>query len=143
MVDAPVMDAAAERERMVERQIAARGVSDRRLLDAMRTVPREEFVPEHIREFAFEDSPLPIEAEQTISQPYIVALMIEAAGLKAGDRVLEIGAGPGYAAAVMGQVADEVFAIERHEELASLAKRRMVSRSAERRGGKGGGRTCR
>src|SRR3546814_12432428 len=75
MVDAPVMDAAAERERMVERQIAARGVSDRRLLDAMRTVPREEFVPEHIREFAFEDSPLPIEAEQTISQPYIVALM--------------------------------------------------------------------
>src|SRR3546814_15708385 len=87
MVDAPVMDAAAERERMVERQIAARGVSDRRLLDAMRTVPREEFVPEHIREFAFEDSPLPIEAEQTISQPYIVALMIEAAGLKAGDRV--------------------------------------------------------
>ncbi len=125
MVDAPVMDAAAARERMVERQIAARGIADRRLLDAMRTVPREAFVPEHLREFAFEDSPLPIEAEQTISQPYIVALMIEAAGLKAGDRVLEIGAGSGYAAAVMGQVADEVFAIERHEELADLAKRRM------------------
>src|SRR3546814_16288870 len=89
----------------------------------MRTVTREEFVPDHIREFAFEDSPLPIEAEQTISQPYIVALMIEAAGLKAGDRVLEIGAGSGYAAAVMGQVADAVFAIERHEELASLAQR--------------------
>lgn len=125
MVDAPAMDTVAERERMVERQIAARGITDRRLLEAMRTVPREDFVPERVREFAFEDSPLPIEAEQTISQPYIVALMIEAAGLKAGDRVLEIGAGSGYAAAVMGQVADEVFAIERHEELASLAKRRM------------------
>src|SRR3546814_12854855 len=97
---------------MVERQIAARGVSDRRLLDAMRTVPREEFVPEHIREFAFEDSPLPIEAEQTISQPYIVALVIEAAGLTAGDRVLAIGAGSGYAAAVMGEVGAEVFRSE-------------------------------
>lgn len=125
MVDAPVMDAAAARERMVERQIAARGITDRRLLDAMRTVPRETFVPAHLREFAFEDSPLPIEAEQTISQPYIVALMIEAAGLEAGDRVLEIGAGSGYAAAVMGQVADQVFAIERHAELADLAAARM------------------
>src|SRR3546814_17036814 len=82
---------------------------------------------EHIRDVAFEDSPVPVESGQTISQPYIVAVMIEAACLKAGDRVHEIGAGSGYAAAVMGQVADGVFAIERHEELASLAKRRMES----------------
>jgi protein-L-isoaspartate(D-aspartate) O-methyltransferase len=119
------MDYAAAREKMVEHQIAARGISDRSLLDGMRTVPREEFVRERVREFAFEDSPLPIEAEQTISQPYIVALMIEAAGVKAGERVLEIGAGSGYAAAVMGQMADEVFGIERHGELAELASERM------------------
>lgn len=118
-------DFAAERERMVARQIAARGIADPRLLAAMRDVPREAFVPDHLRARAFDDSPLPIEAGQTISQPYIVALMIEAARLRADDRVLEIGAGSGYAAAVMARLAERVFAVERHAVLARLAAARM------------------
>jgi protein-L-isoaspartate(D-aspartate) O-methyltransferase len=118
-------DFAAAREKMVERQIAARGINDSRILGAFRTVPREAFVPDHLHEFAFEDSPLPIEADQTISQPYIVALMIEAAELEGSDLVLEVGAGSGYAAAVIAQVADEVIAIERHAELAKLAGERL------------------
>ena len=96
------------RERMVERQIARRGIRDPRVLFAMRHVPREEFVAGELREFAYEDSPLPIEAGQTISQPYIVARMIEAARIEPGERVLEVGAGSGYAAAVLGQLAAEV-----------------------------------
>jgi protein-L-isoaspartate(D-aspartate) O-methyltransferase len=112
---------------MVENQIAARGVRDPRVLEAMRTVPREAFVPENLGEFAYEDSPLPIEAGQTISQPYIVALMIEAAALRPEDRVLEIGVGSGYAAAVMSRIARRVHAIERHSELAELARERMAS----------------
>jgi protein-L-isoaspartate(D-aspartate) O-methyltransferase len=119
-------DFAKARDRMVERQIAARGIRDRALLEAMRSVPREAFVPGHLDEFAYDDSPLPIESGQTISQPYIVALMIDAAGVKPGDRVLEIGAGSGYAAAVMGRIAAEVLAIERHHELARLAGERMA-----------------
>ena len=119
-------DFAKARDKMVERQIAARGIKGRSLLEAMRSVPREAFVPEHLAELAYEDSPLPIEAAQTISQPYIVALMIEAAGIEPGDKVLEIGAGSGYAAAVMGKVAGEVLAIERHRELAKLAGERMA-----------------
>ena len=118
-------DFATAREKMVERQIAARGISDPRILDAFRAVPREAFVPEHLGEFAYEDSPLPIEADQTISQPYIVALMIEAAELSGDDKVLEVGAGSGYAAAVIARIVDEVIAIERHSELAELAGRRM------------------
>jgi protein-L-isoaspartate(D-aspartate) O-methyltransferase len=118
-------DFRAAREKMVERQIAARGISDPRILEAFRAVPREAFVPEHLHEFAYEDSPLPIEADQTISQPYIVALMIEAAEIAPGDRVLEIGAGSGYAAAVMGRIAEEVIGIERHAELVALARERM------------------
>jgi protein-L-isoaspartate(D-aspartate) O-methyltransferase len=118
-------DFAAEREKMVERQIAARGISDPRILEAFRSVPREEFVPEALRDLAYEDGPLPIEADQTISQPYIVALMIEAAGVAPGDRVLEIGAGSGYAAAVTAQIALEVISIERQPELAALARARM------------------
>jgi len=118
-------DFAAEREKMVRQQIAGRGIDGPRLLDAFRTVPRELFVPDGVREFAYEDGPLPIEAGQTISQPYIVALMIEAAGIAPGDRVLEIGAGSGYAAAVIGRIAAEVIAIERHSELARLARARM------------------
>jgi len=114
------------REWMVQRQIARRGIHDPYLLEAMRRVPREEFVSSDMREFAYEDSPLPIEAGQTISQPYIVALMIEAAGIRPGDRVLEIGAGSGYAAAVMAQIAHKVFAIERHAELAELARQRFA-----------------
>jgi len=118
-------DFTAERNRMVERQVAARGIRGHRLLEAMREVPREAFVPAHLEEFAYEDSPLPIEADQTISQPYIVALMIEAAEISPTDRVLEIGAGSGYAAAVMGRVAKQVIAIERHKELADLARARI------------------
>ena len=110
---------------MVERQIAARGVVGKRLLEAMRTVPREAFVPDHLREFAYDDAPLSIEADQTISQPYIVAVMIEAARLGPDGKVLEIGAGSGYAAAVMSRVAGRVYAIERHQELADLAAERM------------------
>jgi protein-L-isoaspartate(D-aspartate) O-methyltransferase len=118
-------DFSRQRERMVERQIAARGVHDRDVLEAMRSVPREEFVAEPLREFAYEDSPLPIEAGQTISQPYIVALMIEAAEIHHGDKVLEIGAGSGYAAAVMAKIAAEVYAIERQPELGRIAQERF------------------
>src|SRR5436190_24163645 len=96
------------RDRMVDVQIASRGVRDRHALEAMRRVPREAFVESGFEEFAYEDGPLPIGEGQTISQPYIVALMIEAAELKPGDRVLEVGAGSGYAAAVMGQIVDRV-----------------------------------
>jgi protein-L-isoaspartate(D-aspartate) O-methyltransferase len=117
---------ALERERMVSRQIAARGVSDQRVLEAMRQVPREAFVEKGLEEFAYEDSPLPIAQGQTISQPYIVALMIEAAAVKPGDRVLEIGTGSGYAAAVLSRIAGEVYTVERHGELADTAKQRFA-----------------
>jgi protein-L-isoaspartate(D-aspartate) O-methyltransferase len=118
-------DFAAARDKMVERQIAARGITDAKVLDGFRQVPREAFVPDHLAEFAYEDSPLPIEADQTISQPYIVALMLEAAELEGDDRVLEVGAGSGYAAALLSKIVDEVIAIERHQELATLAGERM------------------
>src|SRR5439155_10630743 len=118
--------AASLRKVMVDTQIAARGINDRHVLEAMHAVPRERFVPEPLAEFAYEDTPLPIEAGQTISQPYIVAHMIEAAGIKPGDHVLEIGAGSGYAAGVMSRIADRVYAIERHAELADLARKRMA-----------------
>jgi protein-L-isoaspartate(D-aspartate) O-methyltransferase len=118
-------DFAALREQMVERQLRRRGIADRRVLDAFREVPREHFVPEEVRELAYEDGPLPIEAGQTISQPYIVAEMIQAAEVAAGEKVLEIGSGSGYAAALLGRIAAEVVAVERHAELVELARRRM------------------
>ena len=118
-------DFTAAREEMVARQIAGRGIKGRRLLDAMREVPRHEFVSADLAGLAYDDSPLPIEADQTISQPYIVALMIEAAEVAPGDKVLEVGAGSGYAAAVMGRIASEVIAIERHQQLAEIAAARM------------------
>jgi protein-L-isoaspartate(D-aspartate) O-methyltransferase len=120
-------DFAAQREAMIERQIAGRGLTDGLLLAAMRSVPREAFVPEAVRAFAYEDGPLPIEAGQTISQPYIVALMIAAAGVAPGSHVLEIGAGSGYAAAVLSRIAGTVIAIERHGVLADLAAARMAA----------------
>jgi protein-L-isoaspartate(D-aspartate) O-methyltransferase len=120
-------DFAALRDAMVDRQLAGRGISNIPLLAAMRDVPREQFVSDAVRDFAYEDGPLPIEAGQTISQPYIVALMIEAARVAPGDRVLEIGAGSGYAAAVLSRIAGEVIAIERHAELAELAAARMAA----------------
>jgi protein-L-isoaspartate(D-aspartate) O-methyltransferase len=119
-------DFASLREDMVRRQIEGRGIRGPSLLRAMREVPREAFVPEHLAGHAYEDSPLPIEADQTISQPYIVALMIEAADVAPGGKMLEIGAGSGYAAAVMGRIAGEVIAVERHGELARLAAERMT-----------------
>src|SRR3989440_7869319 len=115
-----------DRNRMVDVQIARRGIRDSRVLDAMRCVPREAFVDPGFEEFAYEDGPLPIGEGQTISQPYIVALMIEAAELKPGDTVLEVGAGSGYAAAVMSQIADHVHAIERHPSLAEAAGQRFT-----------------
>ena len=120
-------DFAALREAMVDGQIAGRGLRDAPLLAAMREVPREAFVPAAVRAFAYEDGPLPIEAGQTISQPYIVALMIAAAGVAPGSRVLEIGAGSGYAAAVLSRIAGTVIAIERHGVLAGLAAARMAA----------------
>jgi len=120
------MQHAENRLRMVATQIEARGVRDPRVLDAMRQVPREVFVPDAVRPFAYEDSALPIEAGQTISQPYIVARMIEAAEVEPGDLVLEVGAGSGYAAAVLGVMGAEVVAIERHEPLVRLARERMM-----------------
>jgi len=113
------------RERMVDVQIARRGVRDGRVLEAMRRVPREAFVEPGFEEFAYEDGPLPIGEGQTISQPYIVALMIEAAEIEPGDRVLEVGAGSGYAAAVMAEIAERVCAIERHASLGEAARRRL------------------
>ena len=113
------------REVMVERQIRRRGIDSPSVLTAFRAVPREAFVPEAMREFAYEDGPLPIGEGQTISQPYIVALMIDAAEIPPGGRVLEVGAGSGYAAAVMSRIAGEVFAIERHEPLAQQAAERI------------------
>lgn len=116
-----------QRTQMVERQIAARGVADSRVLDAMGEVPREIFVPEDMREFAYEDSPLPIAEGQTISQPYIVGLMAEAAAIRPDDIVLEIGLGSGYAAAVMSRLARRVHAIDRHKTLTERARERMAA----------------
>jgi protein-L-isoaspartate(D-aspartate) O-methyltransferase len=113
------------RERMVASQIARRGINDRYVLKAMREVPREIFVAPALEEFAYADTALPIEARQTISQPYVVALMIAAAAVKPGDRVLEVGAGSGYAAAVLSQIADAVYAIERHAALVEAARQRF------------------
>jgi len=113
-----------ERRRMVE-QFVARGVRDEAVLAAMQSVPREAFITAELAEFAYEDAPLPIEAGQTISQPYIVAAMTAALELAAGDRVLEVGTGSGYAAAVLGRIADQVYTIERHAELAEAAARRL------------------
>lgn len=120
-----VFDEAHRRDRMVERQLVARGITDPRVLDAMRRVPREAFVANDLRRDAYADSALPIEAGQTISQPYIVALMTEAAQVGAADRVLEVGAGSGYAAAVLSLLAARVFAIERHPDLADAARVRL------------------
>ncbi|HEX5539128.1 MAG TPA: protein-L-isoaspartate(D-aspartate) O-methyltransferase, partial [Methylophilaceae bacterium] len=120
------MENIAEKRRlMVERQIANRGIRDGRVLEAMNRVPREDFVPEPLSEFAYDDAPLPIEQEQTISQPYIVALMAAAAEIKPDDHVLEIGTGSGYAAAILSAMGARVFTIERHQALAETARHRL------------------
>ena len=117
---------AAQRERMVRLQIAGRGISDPAVLAAIRQVPREEFVLEAHRPHAYDDTPLPIPADQTISQPYIVAYMIAALALRPDARVLEIGAGSGYAAAVLSRIAAEVYTVERHHQLAEFARERLA-----------------
>jgi protein-L-isoaspartate(D-aspartate) O-methyltransferase len=114
-------DFAGLRRDMVEQQIVSRGVRSPLVLKAMTEVPREAFLPQSLKEFAYEDSPLPIEAEQTISQPYIVAFMTEALDLKGGETVLEIGAGSGYAAAILSRIAGEVYTVERVGQLAERA----------------------
>ncbi len=113
------------RARMVERHLAARGITDPRVLAAMGEVPREAFVPPELQEFAYEDAPLPIGEGQTISQPYIVARMIEALRLEGGENVLDIGTGSGYAAAVLSRIARQVYTIERHASLAAPARERF------------------
>jgi protein-L-isoaspartate(D-aspartate) O-methyltransferase len=113
---------------MVEKAIAARGVRSERVLRAMRSVAREEFLPTALREFAYDDCPLPIEGEQTISQPYIVAFMTEALALEGGEKVLEIGTGSGYAAAVLAEIAGEVYTVERIGQLAEKAAVTLAER---------------
>ncbi len=122
----------AERRRMVEVQIVARGVIDARVLDAMRRVPRHEFVPRPWRGNAYEDRPLPIGHDQTISQPYIVAAMSELAQLRPDSKVLEIGTGSGYQAAVLAELADRVYSIEIVEPLAEQARETLERLGYER-----------
>ncbi len=112
---------------MVERHLEKRGIVDRRVLEAFRVVQREAFVPENLQEFAYQDAPLPIAEGQTISQPYIVALTVAALGLKGHERALEVGTGSGYAAAILGQLAKDVFSVERIESLATTAKQRLAA----------------
>lgn len=113
---------AAWRLRMVEEQLRARGIVDERVLDAMSRVPRHVFAPERYREQAYEDHPLPIGECQTISQPYIVAIMLEALSLTPKDKVLEVGTGSGYATALLAETAAQVISIERHAALADEAR---------------------
>ncbi len=116
-----------ERDVMVRSQIAARGVSDRRVLEAMRAVPRHLFVPQSYSAEAYDDYPLPIGSGQTISQPYIVAFMAEALALKGGERVLEIGTGSGYQTAVLSLLAKEIYTVERIAVLLERARATLAS----------------
>ena len=117
---------AINRERMIEEQLVPRGISDPRVLEAMRQVPRHLFVEDAMQAHAYGDFPLPIGSGQTISQPYIVAMMTSLLLLQPGDRVLEIGAGSGYQAAVLGILAREVISIERIPEVAQLARENLA-----------------
>jgi protein-L-isoaspartate(D-aspartate) O-methyltransferase len=118
----PHSDYSDLRLEMVAAQLRARGIGDERVLEAMTRVPRHEFTPEPYREQAYEDHPLPIGEGQTISQPYIVASMLEALALKASDKVLEVGTGSGYVTALLGELAGHVVSIERHASLADGAR---------------------
>ncbi len=122
----PRPDRTLDRERMVERQLRGRDVRSGRVLDAFRAVPRERFVRDDLEGSAYDDKPLPIGEGQTISQPYIVALMVEALDVRPTDRVLEVGAGSGYAAAILSLLARRVYAIERHPRLAEAARERVA-----------------
>jgi protein-L-isoaspartate(D-aspartate) O-methyltransferase len=112
---------AADRELMVSTQLRARGISDERVLAAMARVPRHEFVAEEYREQAYEDHPVPIGEGQTLSQPYIVAIMLEALSLSGSEKVLEVGTGSGYQTALLAELALEVYSLERHASLARSA----------------------
>lgn len=118
-------DFAKAREAMVERQLRRRGITETDILDAFLAVPREQFISEEYSHLAYGDHPLPIEANQTISQPYIVALMIQAAEIRPRAKVLEIGSGSGYAAAVISRIATKVIGIERQHELVEVARERL------------------
>ena len=118
-------DYSAEREAMVQRHLKRRGITEKMILDAFLEVPREEFVSPDYAHLAYGDHPLPIEANQTISQPYIVALTIQAAGIGLRDKVLEVGAGSGYAAAVISRIAGKVIGIERQHDLVEVARERL------------------
>lgn len=117
---------AISREKMVEKQIVKRGITDEKVISAMAKVPREEFVPLEYKPHAYIDSPLPIGYDQTISQPFIVALMTYLIDLKGGEKVLEIGTGSGYGAAVLAEISKEVYTIEIIEGLADSAKERLA-----------------
>jgi len=119
------MSLAQERARMVDLQLEGRGIHDPRVLSAFREVPREDFLPPKLAEFAYKDSPLPIGEKQTISQPYIVAVTVQALNLQGGERVLEIGTGSGYAAAILSRLAKDVYTVERLESLAEEARLRL------------------
>ena len=123
----PNRELEARKERMMTDHLMARGIKDAAVLRAMREVPREAFLPRELERYAYDDSPLPIEAGQTISQPYIGAYMIEALELRGTERVLEIGTGSGYAAAVLSRCAAEVFTVERIDILAEEARERLES----------------
>jgi len=118
---------AALRQQMVATQLRARGISDQRVLDAFLRVPRHEFVPELYRDRAYEDHPLPIGDGQTISQPYIVAIMLQALELKPTDRVLEVGTGSGYVTALLAELTAQVYSVERHPALAADAQRVLAT----------------
>jgi protein-L-isoaspartate(D-aspartate) O-methyltransferase len=122
-----VADFFRSRDRMVEVQIVRRGVRNPEVLEAMRRVPREVFVESGFEEFAYEDGPLPIGENQTISQPYIIALMLEAAEMAPGDRVLEIGTGSGYTAAIISRIVERVYTVERYASLAMSARQRYTT----------------
>jgi protein-L-isoaspartate(D-aspartate) O-methyltransferase len=121
------MPAPPERTRMVERQLRGRDIVDERVLEAMERVPRELFVPEELRDRAFDDAALPIGAGQTISQPYMVARIAEELGLDGDERVLDVGTGSGYQAAVLAELADEVHTIERISELTEQARANLAA----------------
>ncbi|MCM0084493.1 protein-L-isoaspartate(D-aspartate) O-methyltransferase [Geomonas sp. Red32] len=117
---------AGQKQRMIDLDLVARGIRDQAVIRAIREVARENFVPDELRYHAYDDNPLPIEDGQTISQPYIVAYMIEALQLGGRERVLEIGTGSGYAAAVLSRCASEVFTVERIPDLAESARERLA-----------------
>ena len=123
---------AYSRYRMVERQLRARDIHDERVLEAMASVPREVFVPEELRDRAYDDSALPLPSGQTISQPYMVARIAEALELHGRERVLDVGTGSGYQAAVLAELAAEVVTIERIPALAELARRNLAAAGYER-----------